>query len=122
MAGGEHSEGTDDFSRTLGTHTLGFGASFHADQINTHPDVYDNGSFTFTGNETGLDFADFLLGIDSSYTQGEGRNFYNRNHYVGVYAQDSWKATQTLTLNYGVRWDVVPPWREVQPTVVARSK
>ena len=106
------SEATDDFSRTLGSHTLAFGASFHVDQINTHPDVYDNGSFTFTGSETGLDFADFLLGIDSSYTQGEGRNFYNRNHYIGVYAQDSWKATRALTLNYGVRWDVVPPWRE----------
>ena len=106
------SEATDDFSRTVGAHTLAFGASFHADQINTHPDVYDNGSFSFTGSETGLDFADFLLGIDSSYTQGEGRNFYNRNHYLGVYAQDSWKATQSLTLNYGVRWDVTPPWRE----------
>ena len=106
------SEGTDDFSRTLGTHILSFGASFHADQINTHPDVYDNGSFAFNGSETGFDFADFLLGIDSSYTQGQGRNFYNRNHYIGAYAQDSWKATQSLTLNFGVRWDVLPPWRE----------
>jgi hypothetical protein len=82
------------------------------DQINTHPDVYDNGSFSFAGSETGLDFADFLLGIDTSYTQGEGRNFYNRNHYIGVYAQDSWRMAPTLTLNYGVRWDVLPPWRE----------
>ena len=106
------SEGTDDFSRTLGAHTIAFGASFHADQINTHPDVYDNGGFAFNGSETGLDFADFLLGIDSSYTQGQGRNFYNRNHYIGLYAQDSWKATQSLTLNFGVRWDVLPPWRE----------
>jgi hypothetical protein len=106
------SEASDDFSRTLGTHTLALGASFHADQINTHPDVYDNGSFSFTGSETGLDFADFLLGIDSSYTQGEGRNFYNRNHYIGAYAQDSWKARPALTLNYGVRWDVLPAWRE----------
>ena len=105
-------EATDDFSRTLGTHTLSFGASLHADQINTHPDVYDNGSFSFTGSETGLDFADFLLGVDTSYTQGEGRNFYNRNHYVGLYAQDSWRARPTLTVNYGLRWDVLPPWRE----------
>ena len=105
-------EAMDDFSRTLGTHTLSFGASLHADQINTHPDVYDNGSFSFTGSETGLDFADFLLGVDTSYTQGEGRNFYNRNHYVGLYAQDSWRARPTLTVNYGLRWDVLPPWRE----------
>ena len=105
-------EVTDDASRQWGRHLLSFGAGFHADQINTHPNVYDNGSFSFTGSETGLDFADFLLGIDSSYTQGDGQNFYNRNHYVGVYGQDNWRATDTLTLNYGLRWDVLPPWYE----------
>lgn len=105
-------EATDDLTWMLGSHAFAFGASFHMDQINTHPDVYDNGSFSFTGSETGLDFADFLLGIDSSYTQGEGRNFYNRNHYIGMYAQDSWRVRPSLTLNYGIRWDVLPPWRE----------
>ena len=105
-------EVADDASRTMGRHLISVGATFHADQINTHPNVYDNGSFSFTGSETGLDFADFLLGIDSSYTQGDGQDFYNRNHYIGVYAQDSWKATDSLTLNYGLRWDVLPPWYE----------
>ncbi len=105
-------EVADDYSRTVRAHTLSFGATFHADQINTHPTVYDNGSFSFTGSETGSDFADFLIGIDSSYTQGQGQNFYNRNHYAGVYAQDSWRATPQLTLNYGLRWDVLPPWSE----------
>ena len=105
-------EAGDDVVRLLGRHTIGFGASVHADQINTHPNVYDNGSFSFTGSETGLDFADFLLGVDSNYTQGDGQNFYNRNHYVGLYAQDSWKPRPSLVLNYGLRWDVLPPWRE----------
>jgi hypothetical protein len=102
---------SDDYSRTIGTHTLSAGANFHADEINTHPTVYDNGSFSFTGSETGSDFADFLIGVDSSYTQGQGQNFYNRNHYIGLYAQDSWNI-HTLTLNYGMRWDVLPPWSE----------
>ncbi len=105
-------EGSDDVSRTVGRHVLSVGVDFHADQINTHPVVYDNGSFSFTGSETGSDFADFLLGIDSSYTQGEGQKFYNRNHYLGVYGQDSWQVSSQLTLNYGVRWDVLPPWSE----------
>jgi hypothetical protein len=105
-------EASNDLTRTLRSHTLSFGATFHADQINTHPDIYDNGSFTFTGSESGLDFADFLLGIDSSYTQGQGQNFYNRNHYLGLYAQDSWKARPNITLNYGLRWDLLPPWSE----------
>lgn len=103
---------TDDVSWTHGNHLVSFGASTHLDQINTHPNVYDNGSFSFTGSETGLDFADFLLGIDSNYTQGDGQNFYNRNHYVGVYGQDSWRVTPHFTLNYGLRWDVLPPWYE----------
>ena len=105
-------EATDDVSRQAGSHLLSFGASFHTDQINTHPNVYDNGSFSFTGSETGSDFADFLLGVDSRYTRGDGQNFYNRNHYLGLYAQDSWRAKPSLTLNYGLRWDVLPPWYE----------
>ncbi len=102
----------DDVTHVFGRHLVSFGAGFHAGQINTHPNVYDNGSFSFSGSETGLDFADFLLGVDTSYTQGDGQNFYNRNHYLGLYVQDSWRATNTLTLNYGLRWDVLPPWSE----------
>jgi hypothetical protein len=105
-------EVADDASRVVRSHVFSFGVNVHADQINTHPTVYDNGSFSFTGSETGSDFADFLLGIDSSYTQGQGQNFYNRNHYVGVYGQDNWKVNSQLTLNYGLRWDVLPPWSE----------
>ena len=105
-------EFADNYSHTLHQHTLSAGITVHTDQINTHPDVYDNGSFSFTGSETGSDFADFLLGIDSSYTQGDGQNFYNRNHYLGLYAQDSWEVQPSLTLNYGLRWDVLPPWSE----------
>ena len=105
-------EGTDDVTRIAGRHTLAFGVGFHADEINTHPGVYDNGSFSFTGSETGSDFADFLLGIDSSYTQGHGLSFYNRNHYLGLYAQDKFAATPKLTVSYGLRWDVLPPWSE----------
>lgn len=105
-------EGSDDFSHIVGAHNLKFGADVHGDQINNHPDVYFNGSFAFTGNETGLDFADFLLGVDSNYTQGDAQYFYNRNLLVGVYAQDSWQVRHNLTLNYGVRWDMLPPWQE----------
>jgi hypothetical protein len=103
---------SDDFTRAAARHTLSFGAGFHADQINTHPNVYDNGSFNITGAETGLDFADFVLGFDSSYTQGDGQNFYNRNHYLGLYAQDRFDVRRDLTVVYGLRWDVLPPWSE----------
>ncbi len=103
---------SDAFSRILGKHGLKFGGEIHGNQINTHPDVIFNGSFAFNGSETGVDFADFLLGVASSYTQGQARSFYNRNLYMAAFAQDSWKATRQLTVNYGVRWDRIRPWDE----------
>lgn len=102
----------DTFSRVIGSHTMRAGAQFHYDQINLAPDATFNGTFTFTGSETGSDFADFLIGAPSDYTQSSGRNFYLRNHYLGLFAQDSWQARPNLTINYGLRWDVLPYWYE----------
>ena len=105
-------EMSDAFSRILGKHGLKVGGEIHANQINTHPDVIFNGSFAFNGSETGVDFADFLLGVTSSYTQGQAGSFYNRNLYMAGFVQDSWKPTGQLTINYGVRWDRIRPWSE----------
>jgi hypothetical protein len=105
-------EVSDAFSRVEGKHGLKFGGEVHSSQINTHPNVVFNGSFSFNGSETGVDFADFLLGVTSSYTQGQAGSFYNRNLYISAFAQDSWKATSQLTVNYGVRWDRIRPWLE----------
>jgi hypothetical protein len=105
-------EVSDAYSHIAGAHGLKFGGEVHASQINTHPDVVFNGTFGFNGSETGLDFADFLLGAPSSYTQGQANSFYNRNLYLAAFAQDSWKATQQLTINYGIRWDRIRPWDE----------
>ncbi len=103
---------SDNFSKVMGAHTFKAGAGFHLDQVNINPDATFNGAFSFTGAETGSDFADFLLGAPSSYAQGDSLAFYLRNRYVGLYAQDSWRVRPDLTLNYGLRWDVLPPWRE----------
>ena len=103
---------SDAFSRIVGKHGLKAGGEVHASQINTHPDVVFNGSFAFNGSETGVDFADFLLGVTSSYTQGQAESFYNRNLYVAAFVQDSWKATSQLTVNYGIRWERIRPWLE----------
>jgi len=102
----------DNYSKVLGTHTLKTGGEFHMDQVNTNPDSQYNGSFLFQGTETGSDFADFLLGIASSYTQADGQSFYNRNRYAGLFAQDSWRIIGAVTLNYGIRWDRISPWYE----------
>jgi hypothetical protein len=103
---------TDTFSKVLGNHTLKFGGAFHADQINANPIAQFNGSFVFSGTETGVDFADFLIGVPSQYNQSQLNPFYARNKYAGLFAQDSWHALSNLTINYGLRWDRIAPWSE----------
>ena len=102
----------DNFSKAIGTHTLKFGGEFHYDQVNVHAIAQSNGSFLFLGSETGLDFADFLLGTPTQYNQSQLQPFYGRNRYAGLYGQDSWRITSRLTLNYGLRWDRIEPWYE----------
>jgi hypothetical protein len=103
---------TDAFSRVLGNHTIKFGGEFHADQVNASPIAQFNGSFVFSGQQTGIDFADFLIGVPSQYNQSQLNPFYARNKYAGLFAQDSWRARPNLTLNYGLRWDRIAPWSE----------
>jgi hypothetical protein len=103
---------TDTFSKVLGNHTIKFGGEFHIDQVNADPIAQFNGSFVFTGQETGVDFADFLIGVPSQYNQSQLNPFYARNKYVGLFAQDSWHVLPNLTLNYGLRWDRIAPWSE----------
>jgi hypothetical protein len=105
-------EVTDTFSKVLGTHTLKFGGETHFDQANAHPIAQFNGSFVFSGQETGVDFADFLIGVPNQYNQSQLNPFYARNKYFGLFAQDSWRLVPNLTLNYGLRWDRIAPWTE----------
>ena len=82
---------SDSLSHVMGKHTLTFGGNFHLDQININSNSINNGSFVFQGTETGSDFADYLLGVASTYEQGDARPFYLRNKYIGVFGQDSWQ-------------------------------
>ena len=103
---------SDGLSRVIHAHTLKFGGQFHADQINNHPNATFNGTFNIDGTETGSAFADFLIGVPSNFTQSSGQPFYLRNRYLGLYAQDSWRARSDLTINAGLRWDVIMPFWE----------
>jgi hypothetical protein len=99
-------------SKVVGAHTLRVGGQFHADQVNEHPNATFNGTFNIDGTETGSAFADFLLGFPSNFTQTSGQSFYLRNRYGGAFLEDSWRARHNLTVNLGVRWDLIMPWWE----------
>jgi outer membrane receptor protein involved in Fe transport len=103
---------SDGFSRVFGTHTVKIGAQFHIDEVNEHPNATFNGTFNINGTETRDPYADFLIGTPSNFTQSSGQPFYLRNHYLGFYAQDSWRVRSDLTLNAGLRWDIIEPWSE----------
>jgi hypothetical protein len=104
----------DNFTKIIGTHSLKFGGQFHYDQINDRNFYGENGSFGFYGGETGLDFADFLIGAPDLFIQASEQILDSRTKYAGLYAQDSWRVTPNLTLNYGVRWDMIMPWYDTE--------
>jgi Carboxypeptidase regulatory-like domain len=100
------------FTHTVRAHTLKAGAEGHADHVTQIINLQSNGQFNFYGNQTGTDFADFLLGVPSQYVQGFTPEFGDDSRYIGAFAQDSWKATPHLVLNYGLRWEYIRPWSE----------
>jgi len=102
----------DNVSKVWGNHTFKTGFQGSYEQINVNPNPTYNGSFLFAGTETGLDFADFLIGVASNYNQADSQTYYERHKYAAAYAQDSWRIRPDLTINYGVRWDLMQYWYE----------
>jgi len=81
------------------------------EQINVNPNPTFNGSFQFVGSETGSD-SRFLIGVASNYNQADSMSFYGRHKYASAFAQDTWRIKPSLTLNYGLRWELMQYWSE----------
>jgi outer membrane receptor protein involved in Fe transport len=102
----------DSFSRVMGDHSLKAGFEATYEQVNVNPNPIANGSFQFQGQETGSDFADFLIGTPFFFNQQDSQSYYIRHRYQGAFAQDSWRLRPNLTLNFGVRYDHMEFWSE----------
>jgi hypothetical protein len=103
---------SDEFSKVLSGHTVKAGIHASLEWVNVNPDATFNGSYLFSGSETGSDFADFLIGVASNYNQADSGAYYGRHKYAAAFAQDSWRIKPNLTLNYGLRWDLMQYWSE----------
>jgi len=105
---------TDSVTWVKANHTVKFGADVRRAQFDQT--LYYNVSGEYTFNSTtensvlyNDNYPGYLLGLDDSYTQGSAQREDIRNTGVYVFAQDSWKIKPSLTMNYGLRWELDTP-------------
>jgi Carboxypeptidase regulatory-like domain len=104
----------DNLVWTAGRHAMKFGFDAIHDQVygaRVSSNIY--GQYSFPGVYTGFGYGDFLLGIPQTTTLGLPTPYnYIRGTVWGLYGQDEFKVNTRLTLNYGVRWDIEPPYQD----------
>jgi hypothetical protein len=120
-------QASDAIVMTRGRHVFHLGFEFWRDRINTFYTgnsgalgaIIFNGAFTSSDptNTTtptgGYGGADFYLGLPASYGKGVSSGQWGqRDNIIAGYLQDDWRATQNLTVNLGLRYEVHTPWVE----------
>jgi hypothetical protein len=101
-------------------HTFKFGGELRLDSNLSKLFTYTNGIYAFSNNQTampnlasatigggtiGFPYASFLLGAPNSVRIAPEHNIRLGKHQIGLFAQDTWKVTRKLTVDYGLRWD-----------------
>jgi hypothetical protein len=114
----------DNLTKTVGKHTLKFGADIrYALNLRVPSDNHRAGELTFapgfTGNVPaagqgvfgGIGLATYLLGDVSNFTRfvSSSTDAQERQKRFFWYGQDTWRMTPKLTLNIGLRWEMVFP-------------
>jgi hypothetical protein len=112
-------EFTDNISRTIGRHTIRVGLDFRRvfyETVVRWGQSDDFGAFTFNQNVfSNYAFGDFLLGLpNTSFIVGSSPNTNEPSLQWGTYAQDQWQVNDRLTVNFGLRWELLPEFTENQ--------
>jgi Carboxypeptidase regulatory-like domain len=117
----------DAVSWAHGRHNFKFGGEFNHEIIKTfYPG--NNGELglmdfdgRFTSNTigstsagAGYGAADFFLGLPYTIGRGvsTGKTWTQSDNIIGIYAEDTWRITERLTLNLGLRYQAFTPWVE----------
>lgn len=110
---------TDNFSWTIGKHSLRIGGESRQLRYNQIGAVVPRGRFSWNGQYTGEPMADMLLGVMSG-TEGQvGAPIASfRQGYYALYVQDTWKVTPKLTVNMGLRWEYEQPFWDKNDAIV----
>ena len=115
----ENSDASATYSKSLGKHELSAGFEFMKRFMNVGQPPYPSGQYVFDNTPTssstfagdGSDFAAFLIGMGGT-PGSESTNFTKdlfaaeSNPYYAFFGQDNFHITHTLTLNFGLRWDL----------------
>lgn len=94
----------DSFSWKSNKHDFKFGGEFHRTSIEQHFDKYSRGRIRFSDLESMLEMAPQESAFGLFNYSGDTLRHTAQNGF-GFYAQDAFRLTPHLTLNYGVRWD-----------------
>ncbi|HEV3057159.1 MAG TPA: carboxypeptidase-like regulatory domain-containing protein [Vicinamibacterales bacterium] len=118
---------SDNLIWIRGKHALKFGADIRLlryQDLESFGGADDFGALTFSANTfSGNAFADFLLGLPAkTYVARSGPDIDGRARQLGFYGQDTWAAGSRLTLNYGVRWQILPPFTEQNGNITVFDK
>ncbi len=115
---------SDNLTWVKGNHTFKFGVDIRRARFDQYYYFDVNGEYTFNNSGPnailpgdGDNYAEFLLGLTDTYTQGSGQREDIRATAVYPFAQDSWKIKPNLTLNYGLRWELNTPLTDITGTV-----
>ena len=108
---------SDTLSWLVGRHSVKFGGDYrHITSTLTNPQTMPRGRFTFGSqytssngvSGTGDAFASFLLGFPNQIDRDFVDTYPNvLIHFVGFFAQDDFRLSSNLTMNLGLRWDLL---------------
>jgi hypothetical protein len=108
----------DNLTWVKGNHQFKFGADVRRARFDQTLYYNVSGQSTFNSSTSNAvlssdNYPGYLLGLADSYVQGSAQRENVRNTGVYLFAQDSWKINPSLTLNYGLRWELDTPLTDV---------
>jgi hypothetical protein len=108
----------EDVTMERGPHDLHIGGeALHV--YNNLVNTYNmSGSFTFSGNLSGSDISDFVLGTASNFQQGGGEYKNLSGILWSLYVQDNIRISPKLKGEVGLRWDPYYPYQEARGRIV----
>ena len=119
--------GNINLSWVRGNHTYKFGGEVRFDGYPSATLTATSGTFAFSESQTtnpffqgaalgglftGFPYASLLLGRTNSYSISQPTNTRGGRGFYAWFAQDTWKVSRKLTIDYGIRWDLFTYPRE----------